>query len=125
MEQTFAIVEAIKTGKVDVPQSVKDQMLAPPPAPPADWKPATINAYVCTLKPFLRWAHQMSSGGVRYIDEDLTGILSTVRIPAPDELPDDRIPVSNRYLANRLNVWVLFPSFLPTKHHHHQLKQRL
>ena len=41
MEQTFAIVEAIKTGKVDVPQSVKDQMLAPPPPPPADWKPAT------------------------------------------------------------------------------------
>ncbi len=39
-------------------------------------KPATVNAYVCALNPFLRWAHKMSSSGIQYLAEDLSGVLS-------------------------------------------------
>ena len=63
----------------------------------AQWKPATINAYVCAINPFLRWAYEMAVGEERYIDYDLSRLLKTVRIPDVDELPDEERPLDKYY----------------------------
>ena len=57
-----------------------------------NWKPATCNNYVCTLNPFLRWAHTME-----YLPKDLSNVLQTKRIPHPDELPEDERPKDKYY----------------------------
>ncbi|MBO4390030.1 MAG: alpha/beta hydrolase [Lachnospiraceae bacterium] len=47
MEQTFELVNAIRTNAIDVPPEVRDQMLTPPPAPePGMWKPQPNNEAV-------------------------------------------------------------------------------
>ena len=56
------------------------------------WKPATVNSYVNTLNPFLRWAAGMSSKGVPYIDVDCSRLLRTKKLPDPDKLPEDQRP---------------------------------
>lgn len=68
-----------------------------------NWKPATINAYVCAINPFLRWAHKMSVKGEKYIDEDLSDVLSTVRIPSIDELPEEERPMDKYYSPEQVN----------------------
>lgn len=68
-----------------------------------DWKPATINAYVCAINPFLRWAHKMNSKGVYYLDDDLSNVLSTVRIPDIDELPEEERPKDKYYTPEQVN----------------------
>lgn len=57
-------------------------------------KPATVNAYVCALNPFLRWANEMG-----YTTRDLSKILHTVRIPDIDTLPEDERP-KDKYLSH-------------------------
>lgn len=66
-------------------------------------KPATVNAYVCALNPFLRWAHKMSNSGTHYLEEDLSGVLNTVRIPSPDELPEEERPKDKYYTHEQVN----------------------
>lgn len=51
------------------------------------WKPATINNYVCILKPFLRWAAVME-----VLPKDYSGVIKTVRMPRPDQLPESERP---------------------------------
>ena len=68
----------------------------------ANWKPATINAYVCAINPFLRWAYKMSSKGNKFIDEDLSNILSTVRIPSIEELPEEERPMDKYYTPEQV-----------------------
>lgn len=62
-------------------------------------KVATVNNYVCMLNPFLRWAASMSKQGVPYIDQDLSGILKTVKLPSPDSIPEWERP-KDKYLTH-------------------------
>ena len=57
-----------------------------------DHKPATVNNYVVTLNPFLRWAH------VIYPEiADFSGVLKTVRLPSYDEMSEDERPKEKYY----------------------------
>lgn len=64
-----------------------------------DHKVATVNNYVCILNPFLRWASTMSKDRVPYIDEDLSTILKTVKLPDADSVPEWERPV-DKYLTH-------------------------
>ena len=69
-----------------------------------DHKPSTVNNYVVTLNPFLRWAHTIYPNGVG----DFGNILKTIRLPSYDQLPDDQKPkekyYSNEQIAELLRV---------------------
>lgn len=57
-----------------------------------DHKPATVNNYVVTLNPFLRWAH------VIYPEiGDFSGVLKTVRLPSYDEMDEADRPREKYY----------------------------
>lgn len=56
-------------------------------------KPATINNYVVTLNPFLRWAHMIYPEGVG----DFSGVLKTMRLPTYEQLPEDERPKEKYY----------------------------
>lgn len=58
-----------------------------------DHKPATVNNYVVTLNPFLRWAHTIYPDGVG----DFGNILKTMRLPNYDNLPEDERPKDKYY----------------------------
>jgi integrase len=64
-----------------------------------DHKVSTMNNYVCILNPFLRWAASMSKAGIPYIQEDLSTILKTVKLPDEDSLPEWERPV-DKYLTH-------------------------
>ena len=67
-------------------------------------KPATVNNYVVTLNPFLRWAHTIYPDGVA----DFSNVLKTMRLPSYDQIPDDEKPkekyYSNEQIASLLAV---------------------
>ena len=67
------------------------------------WKPATVNAYVSVINPFLRWAHNMANGDIPYLKYDLSQILHTVRIPSPDDLPEEERPKNKYYTEEQVN----------------------
>ena len=57
-----------------------------------DKKPATINNYVVTINPFLRWAHTI------YPEiPDVSNVLKTVRLPSYDQIPDEEKPKEKYY----------------------------
>ena len=57
-----------------------------------DKKPSTINNYVVTLNPFLRWAHTI------YPEiPDVSNVLHTVRLPSYEQIPDDEKPKEKYY----------------------------
>ena len=59
-----------------------------------DKKPTTINNYVVTLNPFLRWAHTI------YPDiPDVSNVLHCVRLPDPDKIPVEERP-KDKYLTD-------------------------
>lgn len=59
-----------------------------------DHKPATVNNYVVTLNPFLRWAHTI------YPEiPDFSGVLKTMRLPDYDQLDEEDRP-KEKYYAN-------------------------
>ena len=58
-----------------------------------DHKPATVNNYVVTLNPFLRWAHTIYPDGVG----DFGNILKTMRLPNYDNLPEEERPKEKYY----------------------------
>lgn len=60
-----------------------------------DKKPTTINNYVVTLNPFLRWAHTIYPEAIA----DYSGVLHTVRLPDPDKLPEEERP-KDKYYSN-------------------------
>lgn len=57
-------------------------------------KPSTINNYLAFLNPFLRWAYHIG-----YMLEDLSHLLSCLRIPSQDELPEWERP-KEKYLTH-------------------------
>ena len=59
-----------------------------------DRKPSTINNYLAFLNPFLRWAFHIG-----YMLEDLSSLLSCVRVPSQDELPEWERP-KEKYLTH-------------------------
>lgn len=57
-----------------------------------DKKPATVNNYVVTINPFLRWAHTI------YPEiPDVSNVLKTVRLPDYDHIPDEEKPKDKYY----------------------------
>lgn len=58
-----------------------------------DHKPATINNYVVTLNPFLRWAHNIYPEAIA----DFSNILKTVRLPSYEQIPDEEKPKEKYY----------------------------
>ena len=57
-------------------------------------KMSTLNNYVCTLNPFLRWAYELE-----YVEKDLSGILKTGKILTEDYLPEWERP-KDKYLTH-------------------------
>ena len=58
-----------------------------------DHKPATINNYIVTLNPFLRWAHTIYPDGVG----DFSGVLKTMRLPSYEQMPEEERPKEKYY----------------------------
>lgn len=58
-----------------------------------DHKPATVNGYVVTLNPFLRWAHSIWPDNIA----DFSGVLHCMRLPDPDKLPVEERPKEKYY----------------------------
>lgn len=56
-------------------------------------KPATVNNYVVTLNPFLRWAHTIYPDAIA----DFSNVLRTMRLPSYDQLPDEEKPKEKYY----------------------------
>lgn len=57
-----------------------------------DKAPSTINNYVVTLNPFLRWAHTI------YPDiPDVSNVLHCLRLPSYDQIPDEEKPKEKYY----------------------------
>ena len=57
-----------------------------------DKKPSTVNNYVVTINPFLRWAHTI------YPEiPDVSNVLHTVRLPSYEQIPDDEKPKDKYY----------------------------
>lgn len=56
-------------------------------------KPTTLNNYVVTLNPFLRWAHTIYPDSIG----DFSGVLHCVRLPSYDQIPDEEKPKEKYY----------------------------
>lgn len=79
-----------------------------------DRKPGTVNTYVCTLNPFLRWAHKIYPDGVG----DFSNVLHTVRLPSYEQLPEDERPKEHYYTDAQINQLLAVPK------HDSDLKKR-
>lgn len=67
-------------------------------------KPATINNYVVTINPFLRWAHTI------YPDiPDVSNVLKTVRLPSYDQIPDEEKPKDKYYSDEEIAKLLAIP----------------
>lgn len=60
-----------------------------------DRKPSTVNNYIVTLNPFLRWAHSIYPDTIA----DFSGVLKTMKLPSYDQLDEDERP-KEKYYAN-------------------------
>lgn len=56
-------------------------------------KPATVNNYIVTLNPFLRWAHTIYPDAIA----DFSNVLHTMRLPDVDKLPESERPKDKYY----------------------------
>ena len=71
-----------------------------------DKKPATINNYVVTLNPFLRWAH------VIYPEiPDVSNVLHCVKMPDYDHIPDEEKPKEKYYSTEEINELLAIPKY--------------
>ena len=69
-----------------------------------DKKPSTINNYVVTINPFLRWAHTI------YPDvPDVSNVLKTMRLPSYDQIPDDQKPKEKYYSDEDISKLLAIP----------------
>ena len=69
-----------------------------------DKKPTTINNYVVTLNPFLRWAH------VIYPEiPDVSNVLHCVKLPDPDKLPVEERPKDKYYTDEEISRLLAIP----------------
>lgn len=58
-----------------------------------DHKPTSVNGYVVTLNPFLRWAHSIYPDTIA----DFSGVLHCMKLPDPDKLPVEERPKDKYY----------------------------
>lgn len=72
-----------------------------------DHKPATVNNYVVTLNPFLRWAHTIYPEAI----SDFSGILHTVRLPSYDQIPDEEKPKDKYYTDEEIEQLLATPKY--------------
>ena len=70
-----------------------------------DRKPATVNNYVVTLNPFLRWAHTIYPNGVG----DFGNILKTVRLPSYEQIPEEDRPKEKYYTDEHISALLAVP----------------
>lgn len=69
-----------------------------------DRKPSTVNNYVVTLNPFLRWAHTI------YPDiPDVSNVLRTMRLPRYDQLPEEERPKEKYYSNDQIAELLKIP----------------
>lgn len=68
-------------------------------------KPATVNNYVVTLNPFLRWAHTIYPNGVG----DFSNVLKTMRLPSYDQLPEEERPKEKYYSDEQIEELLRIP----------------
>ena len=67
-------------------------------------KPATVNNYVVTLNPFLRWAHTI------YPEiPDVSNVLHTVRLPSYEQIPDEEKPKDKYYSDEEIAKLLAIP----------------
>lgn len=74
-------------------------------------KPATVNLYVNTINPFLRWAHTMTWGddAIPYLKADLSNVLRHVKMPDPDKIPEWERPKTKYYTDAQVQNLMLVP----------------
>ena len=70
-----------------------------------DLKPATLNNYVVTLNPFLRWAHTIYPDTI----PDFSNVLHTVRLPSYDQIPDEEKPKDKYYSDEEIRKLLAIP----------------
>ena len=70
-----------------------------------DRKPATVNTYVVTLNPFLRWAHSIYPDTIA----DFSGVLHCMRLPDPDKLPVEERPKDKYYTDEDIRRLLAIP----------------
>lgn len=58
-----------------------------------DHKPTSVNGYVVTLNPFLRWAHSIYPDNI----PDFSGVLHCMKLPDPDKIPVEERPKDKYY----------------------------
>lgn len=68
-------------------------------------KPATVNNYVVTLNPFLRWAHTIYPQGVG----DFGGVLKTMKLPTYEQLPEEDRPKEKYYTDDQIREMLHVP----------------
>lgn len=70
-----------------------------------DHKPTTVNNYIVTLNPFLRWAHKIYPDGVG----DFGGVLKTMKLPTYEQLPEDERPKEKYYSDEQIEELLRIP----------------
>jgi len=68
-------------------------------------KPATVNNYIVTLNPFLRWAHKIYPSGVG----DFGNILKTIKLPTYEQLSEDERPKEKYYSDEQIEELLRIP----------------
>lgn len=82
-----------------------------------DCKATTVNNYVTTLNPFLRWAHTIYPEGVG----EFGNVLKTMRLPDYDKLPEEERPKEKYYSDAQIAAMLAPPK---RKSDDSQLKKR-
>lgn len=70
-----------------------------------DHKPNTVNGYVVTLNPFLRWAHSIYPDTIA----DFSGVLHCMKLPDPDKLPVEERPKDKYYTDEEIHRLLAIP----------------
>ena len=70
-----------------------------------DHKPTTVNNYVVTLNPFLRWAHSIYPDTI----PDFSGVIRTMRLPDPDKIPESERPKEKYYNDEEVSRLLAIP----------------
>lgn len=68
-------------------------------------KPTTVNGYVVTLNPFLRWAHTIYPDAIA----DFSGVLHCMRLPDPDKIPLEDRPKEKYYSDEEITRLLAVP----------------
>lgn len=70
-----------------------------------DKKPSTINNYVVTINPFLRWAHTI------YPEiPDVSNVLHTIRLPSYEQIPEEDRPKEKYYSNEQIDQLLKIPN---------------